>query len=99
MDKNGKSVPRKSSKSAKTPSRVQTKANSPITVNTNHAPIEDDPGSKPVAIEYSGIGGASKDCQDAVLRLIQFGDRISRVAITSHSRDHCLLLTLNRVTR
>lgn len=46
-------------------------------------------------IEYAGIGGSTQDCQDAVLRLIQFGTRIVRVAILSASRDHCLLLTVN----
>jgi hypothetical protein len=34
-------------------------------------------------IEYAGIGGSTQDCQDAVLRLIQFGTRIVRVAILS----------------
>ena len=46
-------------------------------------------------IEYAGIGGSTQDCQDAVLRLIQFGTRIVRVAILTASRDHCLLLTVN----
>lgn len=46
-------------------------------------------------IEYAGIGGSTQDCQDAVLRLIQFGARIARVAILSAGRDHCLLLTVN----
>ncbi|HZY73145.1 MAG TPA: hypothetical protein VFE22_08575, partial [Edaphobacter sp.] len=93
MDKNGKSIPRKSSKNATTPSRTRIKANSAITANTKHASIEDDSGNRPAAIEYAGIGGASKNCQDAVFRFIQYGDRITRVAIVSCSRDHCLLLT------
>lgn len=51
-------------------------------------------------IEYSGIAGASKDCQDAVMRLLQFGDQITRVRILTHSKKrapskHCLLLTYN----
>lgn len=46
-------------------------------------------------IEYAGIGGSTQDCQDAVLRLIQFGTRIVRVVILSASSDHCLLLTVN----
>lgn len=46
-------------------------------------------------IEYSGIGGSSKDCQDAVLRLIQFGTPITHCAILSAGRDHCLLLRIN----
>jgi hypothetical protein len=93
MGKNNKSVSVKSLQGAAAPSRRRTKADTAITVSTNHAPIDDDPGSKPAAIEYAGIGGSSKDCQDAVLRFIQFGDQITRVAIVSCSRDHCLLLT------
>ncbi len=39
--------------------------------------------------------GISKECQDAVLRLLQYGDRITHVRILSSSHDHCLLLTVN----
>jgi hypothetical protein len=46
-------------------------------------------------IEYVGIGGSSKDCQDGVLRLIQFGTPITHCAILSAGRDHCLLLRIN----
>lgn len=46
-------------------------------------------------IEYAGISGSTVDCQQAVLRLIQFGTRIQRAAILSASNDHCLLLTTN----
>jgi hypothetical protein len=53
-----------------------------------------DPGSDLAAIQYVGLPGISKDCQDAVLRFIQFGDRITRAAVLSCSTDHCLLLTL-----
>ena len=48
-----------------------------------------------VGIEYSGLPGISKDCKDAVMRLLQFGDRISHVRILSCSNTHCLLLTIN----
>jgi hypothetical protein len=58
------------------------------------ASTEEDREAMPAAIEYVGIAGVSKDCQDAVLRLIQFGNRITKVAVLSSSRDHCLLLTL-----
>jgi len=44
-------------------------------------------------IEYHGIAGASHGCQDAVERLLQFGDKISRVRIISYENHHCLLLT------
>jgi hypothetical protein len=44
-------------------------------------------------IEYHGIPGSSKDCQDAVMRLLQFGNDIVRARIISCSNHHCLLLT------
>jgi hypothetical protein len=44
-------------------------------------------------IEYHGIAGSSLDCQNAVMSLLQFGERISRVRIISHDNNHCLLLT------
>jgi hypothetical protein len=49
----------------------------------------------PAGIEYAGVAGASKACQDAVLWLIQWGDRIVRARILSCGRDHCLLLTMD----
>lgn len=49
---------------------------------------------QPAGIEYAGIAGISKDCQGAVLRLIQFGTRITNARILSAESDHCLLLTL-----
>lgn len=53
------------------------------------------PVNEPAAIEYAGVAGASKECQDAVLRLLQWGDRITRARILSCGGDHCLLLTVN----
>jgi hypothetical protein len=44
-------------------------------------------------IEYYGIAGGSHDCQDAVTRLLQFGDLILRVRILSNSNYHGLLIT------
>ena len=44
-------------------------------------------------IEYHGVPGASQDCQDAVVRLLQFGNDIKRARIISCSNSHCLLLT------
>lgn len=52
------------------------------------------PSDQPAGIEYVGIAGISKDCQDAVLRFIQFGTRITDVRILSAKSRHCLLLTL-----
>ena len=46
-------------------------------------------------IEYSGLSGVSKECKDAVMRLLQYGDRISRARILSCSDNNCLLLTVN----
>lgn len=43
--------------------------------------------------EYHGVPGGSHDCQDAVMRLLQFGDRIVRARILTHDNDHGLLLT------
>jgi hypothetical protein len=46
-------------------------------------------------IEYAGIAGASQDCQEAVMRLLQFGDCITRARILTHENKHCLMLTYN----
>jgi hypothetical protein len=43
-------------------------------------------------IEYAGLPGISRDCQDAVLRLLQFGDRITHVSILTSPNHHCLLI-------
>lgn len=52
------------------------------------------PSDQPAGIEYVGLAGISKECQDAVLRFIQFGSRITHVRILSAKSKHCLLLTL-----
>ena len=44
-------------------------------------------------LEYHGVAGGSHDCQDAVMRLLQFGDRIVRVRILTRANHHGLLLT------
>jgi hypothetical protein len=64
-------------------------------IGGDHSATNLDPASEAAAIEYAGVSGASKECQDAVLRLIQWGDRITRVRILSCGRDHSLLLTIN----
>jgi hypothetical protein len=46
-------------------------------------------------IEYYGLPRISAECQDAILRLLQYGDQITRVRILSCSGEHCLLLTVN----
>src|SRR5690242_13433450 len=50
-------------------------------------------------IQYAGIGGSSKDCQDAVLRFLQFGTRVTEAAILSAASDHCLLLRIGEGDR
>lgn len=49
--------------------------------------------SKLAGIEYCGIAGSSQDCKNAVMRLIQYGSRISTAKILSCSNRHSLLLT------
>src|SRR5258708_29093457 len=51
----------------------------------------------PACIEYHGVPGATRDCMNAVLRLIQYGNEITRVQILTPRgapvSEHCLLLT------
>src|SRR5437879_12147345 len=60
----------------------------------NGVPAGYGPGNDLAAIQYVGISGISKECQDAILRFIQFGNRITRAVVLSCSGNHCLLLTL-----
>lgn len=50
-------------------------------------------------IEYHGGPGVTQLCLDAIMRLIQFGDQITKVQILSsprtHVTEHCLILTVN----
>jgi hypothetical protein len=64
---------------------------------TRKRPAADRTGArkKPAGIEYVGLPGVSKDCQDAVMRLLQYGDRVTRAQILSSSGAHCLLLSIN----
>jgi len=48
-------------------------------------------------IQYGGIAGGSKECQDAIVRLLQFGDRVSLARVLTNKNTHCLLLTVNEV--
>lgn len=49
-------------------------------------------------IEYHGQAGASKDCQDAIMRLLQYGDKITHARILTcaetYCKGHCFLLTV-----
>lgn len=55
---------------------------------------------RPAGIEYVGVAGISRECRDAVLRLVQYGDQITHARILScsilsrFSRRHCLLLSV-----
>ena len=46
----------------------------------------------PAGIEYLGIAGSSQDCQEAVIRRVQYGERIYQARILSSAGTHCLLL-------
>ena len=45
-------------------------------------------------IQYAGEAGASQECQDAVVRLLQYGDEITAARILTCGADHALLLTI-----
>jgi Protein of unknown function (Hypoth_ymh) len=62
-------------------------------MSSRRKPTKLRPSDQPAGIEYVGIGGISKDCQDAVLRFIQFGTLITEVRILTAKNRHCLLLT------
>lgn len=49
----------------------------------------------PSEIQYVGLPGATDTCENAVMRLIQFGDKITFARILTHSTKHALLLTVN----
>ena len=46
-------------------------------------------------IQYMGIPGSSRDCQDAIVRLLQFGDRITHASVLTHDNEHAFLLRIN----
>ncbi|HEY6156246.1 MAG TPA: TIGR02391 family protein [Gemmatimonadales bacterium] len=43
-------------------------------------------------IEYAGVAGSSEDCKEAVIRRIQYGEKIHQARIVSADNTHCLLL-------
>lgn len=51
--------------------------------------------NKLAGIEYVGVPGVSVECQEAVMRLLQFRDRITLARILTSNSTHCLLLTVN----
>lgn len=52
--------------------------------------------SKPAGIQYAGEAGLTLSCQEAVLRLLQFGDKITHARILTCSGGHGLLLTTDK---
>lgn len=50
-------------------------------------------GSSLDGLEYHGIAGSSQDCQEAVMRLLQYGTSIVRARIVSSGTTHCMLLS------
>jgi hypothetical protein len=44
-------------------------------------------------IEYNGIAGGSKDCEEAIVMLLQLGGHVVRARILTHDSNHCILLT------
>lgn len=48
----------------------------------------------PAGIEYHGLPGISAECKAAVMRLLQFDERILHARILSSQREHCFLLTV-----
>lgn len=48
-----------------------------------------------VGLQYHGLAGVSEACLNGVMRLIQYGDRITGARILSCGNTHCLLLTIN----
>lgn len=50
-------------------------------------------------IQYLGLSGISRSCLDAIVRLLQFGDKIHQARLLSSvggsSKTHCFLLTVN----
>jgi len=51
------------------------------------------PSKDPASIQYMGVGGSSADCKEAVVRLIQFGDRLQHARVLTNGGAHSLLLT------
>lgn len=73
---------------------MNVQGDNPLSASIN-SPVQGEVHGESAGIEYVGIAGSSEDCQDAVLRFIQYGDRITHARILSYSRVHCLLLTVN----
>lgn len=49
----------------------------------------------PAGIEYHGLPGITQECIDAIVRLIQYRDDITKARILSCNQEHGFLLTIN----
>lgn len=49
-------------------------------------------GKASAGIEYAGVAGSSEDCKEAVIRRIQYGEKIHQARIVSADNTHGLLL-------
>jgi hypothetical protein len=52
-------------------------------------------GSKLAGIQYWGKEGITQECLDAIIRLIQYDDRIDNVRILTSKEKYCLLVTID----
>ncbi len=57
-------------------------------------PKKSAPTDESAGIQYVGIAGSSKDCQDAVVRFLQYGDQVLVARILTCGNFHGLLLTI-----
>jgi hypothetical protein len=53
--------------------------------------------SQSAGIQYMGEPGATNECIKAIMRLVQFGDKITSVKVITSSNNHGLLLSINEM--
>lgn len=51
--------------------------------------------SRSAVIQYLGEPGSSYDCRDAIIQILQHGDKITRAEILTHRTSHAFRLTIN----
>lgn len=50
-------------------------------------------------IQFHGQAGSTRPCLHAIVRLIHFGDKITKAALLTHDNEHCFLLSINEGDR
>lgn len=55
---------------------------------------KNDPNRRFAGIEYHGIPGTTKPCEQAVINLVQNREKIARTRILSCAHSHCLLISV-----